>query len=85
MQFYGASTPDWQIWYNMIYPIAGLKYISKNAANMDWDFIVRVLSCVWTSDHRSIIVYEYEDQDQCTVLVSTLKEFNDHFDRYREA
>lgn len=69
----------------MYYPIVGLKYISKNAADMDWDFIVRVLSCVWTSDHRMVIIYEWEDSPGffCTGMdeVST---FNSRFDRYRE-
>lgn len=68
------------------YPVVGLKYISKNSANMDWDFIVRVLSCVWTADHRSVIVYEWQDEDGvCTVATDELETFNCRFDKYREA
>jgi hypothetical protein len=68
------------------YPIVGLKYISKNSAEMDWDFIVRVLSCVWTSDHRCIVVYEWAEDDEVTMSVGmcNVKYFNDNFDRYRE-
>lgn len=67
------------------YPIVGLKYVSKNSADRDWDFIVRVLSCVWTSDHKSVIVYEWQDEEGvCIVGLDSIEVFNDRFDRYRE-
>lgn len=67
------------------YPIVGLKYISNNAADMDWDFIVRVLSCVWTSDHRSVVVYEWEETEGFYSLgMDEVSLFNSKFDRYRE-
>jgi len=67
------------------YPIVGMKYISKNSASMDWDFIVSVLSCVWTSDHRSVVIYEWEESPGFfTVGMNGVEFFNSEFERYRE-
>jgi hypothetical protein len=68
------------------YPIVGLRYISKNSANMDWDFIVTVLSCVYTSDHKSVIVYEWEESKGSYSLgMNEVSMFNARFDKYKEA
>jgi hypothetical protein len=70
----------------MMYPIVGLRYISKHSANMDWDFIVRVLSCVWRADHKCFIVYEWNMKDGVTMGIGMdeLEAFNNRFSRYKE-
>lgn len=71
-----------------MYPIVGLKYISGNSANMDWDFIVTVLSCVWTTDGKCFVTYEWpegpSDNIHYNIGIMDVYFFNSRFEKFKE-